>query len=252
MYINTTDSTNSLLRQLWQQGHAPDHIRCDYQTSGRGQAGNGWESTLGENILLSIGEERLPIRVEDQWRVSMLFALVVVEAIAEQEDSPLLTIKWPNDIYWGDHKIGGILIEHILDGKGLAYTILGLGLNVNQTQWQGNAPNPSSLRLLTGREWQVETLCARIVSRWRAGLPHLNDAQVLHRDYMARLYRREGWHWYEERRVDTTPTMPLARAQATEAFEARIIAVSPVGELILETRDGQQHTYHFKQVRFIL
>lgn len=237
MYIKRTNSTNTLLRERIAQGNPPEYIYAGYQTAGRGQAGNGWESEEGKNLLCSI---LLPAR-------KSLFELNVVTAVAVQRLlGDAFSIKWPNDIYWEDKKIAGILIENALIGSTVQYSIAGIGLNVNQTEWHTDAPNPISLKQITGKTYDLDTLMQQLYG-------HVQSA--LNEDvwdyYKAHLYRREGFWPFVEREVSTEPTMN-ASSETKEQFEARIEDVLPTGEIVLRDREGQQRIYHFKQVRYVI
>lgn len=237
MYIKRTNSTNTLLRERIAQGDPPEYIYAGYQTAGRGQAGNGWESEEGKNLLCSI---LLPAR-------KSLFELNVVTAVAVQRLlGDAFSIKWPNDIYWEDKKIAGILIENALIGSTIQYSIAGIGLNVNQTEWHTDAPNPISLKQITGNTYDLDTLMQQLYG-------HVQSA--LNEDvwdyYKAHLYRREGFWPFVEREVSTEPTMN-ASSETKEQFEARIEDVLPTGEIVLRDREGQQRIYHFKQVRYVI
>lgn len=224
------------------------------QTAGRGQQGNGWESEPGKNltfttVLPAVSFDRLPT-------LNMLVPLAVVRGIeAMLTDMHLtvkwpghLSVKWPNDVYFGDKKLAGILIENVTVGSALRCSIAGVGLNVNQTTFLSPAPNPVSLQQIVGEELALEPLLAKIVAEMKTlfELP----ADELKRLYMASLYRREGWHLYQEREVSTAPTMPAFTAES--AFEARIEDVDELGRLVLRLRDNTLRTYHFKQVRYVL
>lgn len=245
--IDQCHSTNSLLLERRTEGV----LWTDYQTAGRGQAGNGWESEKGKNILLSVGVANPPVAVDQQWRMSMLFSLVVWETIAALTDETKLTVKWPNDIYYDDRKLAGILIEHCLKGQKIAYSVLGIGLNVNQQEWKGTAPNPVSLLQITGQEWDREKIVEDLWQRWQAGLPLLQDEPKLKALYMAHLYRRKGLFPFVEREVNTTPTMNASSGTEGQ-FMASIEDVSPTGELILRDDRGTIRKYHFKQIRYVV
>lgn len=239
MFISETYSTNTLLKQRVAAGEQiPDlsFIRTDYQTAGRGQAGNTWESERGKNILMSILLNKPAIPAEKQFLLSELFPLAVIEAV-EAMGGPLdMEVKWPNDIYVGNRKLAGILIENSLSSGRIDYAILGIGLNVNQTEWVSDAPNPVSLKMLTGREWDVEKLTDSIMDRLRDRLEHVDD-KILHEQYMARLFRREGYHPYRNKEGD---------------FWARIADVDAFGRLILEMQNGEKRTCLLKQVQYLL
>lgn len=245
MFIRETYSTNSLLKAFIAEEfttasellHEPlPYLRTDYQTAGRGQVGNTWESERGKNILMSVLLREPAIAVEQQFVLSEVFPLAVVEGVEQVTGAIGLTIKWPNDIYAGDKKLAGILIENTLAEGKIAWSILGLGLNVNQTVWQGSAPNPVSLRVLTGREWDVDELTQAILQRLKERMETIDPA-ALRRDYEARLYRREGWHRYRDEQGE---------------LEARIADIDDYGRLVLELRSGEKRTYHFKEVAYIL
>ena len=159
MYIKETHSTSTLLRE--QYTDALPHlytIRTDYQTAGRGQVGNTWESEKGKNLLFSTLLRHEELHATEQWRISMWVAITLWEVLAKHLDKERLTIKWPNDIYYGDKKLVGILIENALIGQYVEHSIVGIGVNVHQMNWRSNAPNPISMKEITGREYDIEEL----------------------------------------------------------------------------------------------
>ena len=257
MYIDETHSTSSLLRETYDD--SLPHlftIRTDFQTAGRGQAGNSWESEKGKNLLFSTLLRYHEVEAANQWRLSMLVAVAVREAITSIL-SPLaprlspITIKWPNDIYYNDQKLVGILIENTLSGRHIAYTIAGVGINVNQTQWLSNAPNPVSMKQITGEEYDVENLLnafLEAIQRWETA-----STEQLREEYIKHLYRRTGWHPYLEREVSVAPTNIQLSAQAADGvFLAQWVDITPQGEWVLRLKSGEEKCYHFKQIRFVL
>lgn len=262
MYIARTNSTNTLLKELIAQGRWPadEHfIRAGYQTSGRGQAGNGWESEADKNLLCSI---LLPPRKN-------LFELNVIASVAVHRLVEDLIganeIKWPNDIYWQDKKVAGILVENAIIGNEVRYSIAGIGLNVNQTEWYSDAPNPVSLKQIRescqpsaiGRQipdFDLDELMQRLMEEIDA-LLHA-DGEDLWNYYKAHLYRREGFWPFVEREVSLAPTMNADRAYSRQhsavSFMARISDVLPTGEILLTDQQNQERKYHFKQIRYVL
>lgn len=242
MYIARTNSTNTLLKELLAKGEWPKaetYIRAGFQTAGRGQTGNGWESEEGKNLLCSI---LLPPRKE-------LFELNVVVAVAVQQTiGDAFTIKWPNDIYYEDKKVAGILIENAILGNELKYSIAGIGLNVNQTEWHSDAPNPISLKQITGQTYDLDELMESLMCAINKVLTE--PIEEVWQYYKAHLYRREGFWPFVEREVSTAPTMN-ANTNAN-AFLARIEDVLPTGEIVLRDQQGNEKKYHFKQVRYVL
>ena len=253
MYIKQTHSTSTLLREQYRDDMPHLYtIRTDYQTAGRGQAGNSWESEEGKNLLFSALLKYKDIRAAEQWRVSLLVAVALWEVLASRliASSPhRLTIKWPNDIYFGDKKLVGILIENCLVGEYVEYSIVGIGVNVNQTKWLSNAPNPISMKEITGQEYDVEELMAEWIAAVR--LWEGRTTEELTAIYMQHLYRGNGWHKYVEREVSLQPTM-IASQDTAGAFLAELVGVTAQGELVLRKENGEEKKYHFKQIRFVV
>ena len=239
MYISETYSTNSLMKQLLARGEWPEGeeiLYTDYQTAGRGQVGNTWESEEGKNILLSVLLRRPSIKIEEQFVLSEVFPLAVVEAVESIVGEIGLRIKWPNDIYYGNNKLAGILIENTLSEGQIENAILGIGLDVNQTEWHSDAPNPISLRQITGREWDRQTLIDAIVSRLKKRLEKWNR-EDLKQAYMLRLFRRDEYANY---------------ADSNGMFKAAIRDIDEFGQLVLEDEKGIRRTYGFKEIKYIL
>ena len=250
MYIKQTYSTSTLLRELYTEELPHLYtIRTDFQTAGRGQAGNSWESEEGKNLLFSALLRYNNIRATEQWRLSMLVAVALWEVLANYLPQEQLSIKWPNDIYFGDKKLVGILIENSLAGQYVGYSIAGIGLNINQTEWRSNAPNPISMKQITGQEYKAEELMnewVHAMGNWEA-----QSTEAIQTAYLQHLYRREGWHTYVEREVSVAPTA-IAQSGIEGAFLAMFAGITPQGELILRTTNNEEKTYHFKQIRFVL
>ena len=250
MYIKQTYSTSTLLRELYSEQLPHLYtIRTDFQTAGRGQAGNTWESQEGKNLLFSALLRYDNIRATEQWRLSMLVPLALWDVLAKYLPADRLTIKWPNDIYYDNQKLVGILIENALAGQYIGHSIAGIGLNINQVQWISNAPNPISMKQITGQEYEPEAL----MNEWIAAMQQWEDCSTeqLYQAYYQHLYRREGWHKYVEREVSLTPTA-IAPEGIEGEFIATIAGITPQGELILRKENNEEKTYHFKQIRFVL
>lgn len=250
IHIEKVDSTNR-----WLHDYVPAEdeemtvVTTDYQTSGRGQADNHWESEAHKNLLCSMLFHPDHIPASRQFLLSMAVALAVSKTLEHFTDG--INIKWPNDIYWNDRKICGILIENRLSGQRIKDTIAGIGININQLTFHSDAPNPVSLIQITGRETPQEEVTELLTThlqqllgelREEAGNPSSNGQErkaldALRTSYLQRLYRREGFHTYRDR-------------QGT--FEARIDHVEDNGTLCLQLRNGTLRKYAFKEVEFIL
>ncbi len=237
--LRSTDSTNHFLRH-YRPVSPKDMVlaTADYQTAGRGQAGNSWEAEEGKNLLFSLLLHPRWVDASRQFVLSQAMALAVCETLTGYTGGGI-SIKWPNDIYWNDMKICGMLIENTLSGRQIDDCIIGVGLNVNQQEFRSDAPNPASLCQATGQTHETVFILAEIIKRFKDRLRQIQDGDTagVAQAYAARLYRREGFHPYED---------------AQGRFEAEIREVEPTGHLVLAGRDGATRRYAFKEVRFLI
>ena len=236
MYIKQTHSTNALLIEMVREGSLPEEflIRTDFQTAGKGQMGNSWEAEAGKNLLFSFVLYPVHIEIDEQFIISQLVSVAIKKVLDTYADG--FTVKWPNDIYYCDKKIGGILIENSLQGGRLKWMVTGVGLNINQKVFRSNAPNPVSLRQITGKRMNRKTILDQI-TREIHQLYHEMDAEAIINAYFEGLYRRDGLHPF--------------RADG-EAFNACITNVGRDGKLELTTEEGEVRSYYFKEVEFII
>lgn len=253
VFVDEIKSTNSELMRRSQEGESYPHLftLCTFrQTAGRGQRGNGWESEPDKNISFTTVLDSSLLPVTRLWRLSMLCALAVAEALRSYGLEA--SIKWPNDIYVGDLKICGILIENVLQGSTIRCSLAGIGVNVNQETFVSNAPNPTSMKLLLGCDFSKEEVLARILSEMERLWPlALSESESLRELYMARLYRKEGtWPWREV--ASSTAPMMIAREADDETFEAAIDSINEQGQLILLRADGTRKAYSFKEIKYII
>ena len=239
--VSQTASTNTYLSRLAATLPGGTVIYTPSQTAGRGQKGNSWESEDGKNLTFSLLLKRPPVKAHDQFYLSEAAALAVVEALTAGAGDGF-TVKWPNDVYWHDKKVCGMLIESSLDGRDIATSIIGIGINVNQERFLSDAPNPVSLTNITGREHNLDALLKRVCSRIEELVSGLDDIETradLHRRYMAALYRNDGaMHPYED--------------AAGHRFLATVADIAPDGTLTLRHEDGTVASYLFKEVRHII
>ena len=173
VHLPETDSTMLLLR-LPQYQHSDKEFvlaTTDYQTAGRGQRGNHWEAERGKNLLFGFLFHPTLVPVTHQFALSEALALAVRAALAEHAGGGV-TVKWPNDVYWHDYKIAGMLLEHDVCGTQIATTLTGVGINVNQTVFESDAPNPISLMKITGNHHSRAELFQfiRIVTHFKSFL----------------------------------------------------------------------------------
>lgn len=238
IHIAETTSTNRYLRERLRQHPLAEGsaVYADFQTAGRGQAGNCWESERGANLMFSVAIYPRCIPANAQFLISQIAALSV-KATLERHTGDI-SVKWPNDIYWRDRKICGILIENDIDGPAIGCSILGIGINLNQETFRSDAPNPVSLRQITGGSYEAETELHAFLDRFYAAYLRLlqGDWEAIRNEYRAALYRKDGYHPYRD---------------AGGLFTARIRAIDPLGRLHLQLPDGTRRSYAFKEVAFV-
>ena len=234
--IQETTSTNDDARDA-KYSHG-DVVWAERQTAGRGQRGHSWSSAEGENLTFTLVLEPAFLPVAEQFLLSEAVALALCDTFAEFGIDT--RIKWTNDIYAGDRKLVGILIEHNYTGGRLSRTSVGIGINVNQTKFDPALPNPVSMAAATGRRFEreqvLDTFLAHCRSRYEA--LEAGDAARIQEAYRARMYRLGERHPY--RLPDGT------------LFHAAIEGVRPSGELLLRRDDGTTGAYLFKEVEFII
>lgn len=215
-----------------------DVVLACRQTAGRGQRGHTWMGGEGENLTFSLVLEPTFLPINRQFLISQAVALALVDTLRVYGISP--RIKWTNDIYVGDRKIVGILLEQKLQGGVIARTVVGIGLNVNQREFDTSLPNPTSMALEGSCDFDTAEVLDALVERLMLRYEQLRrgDEEQLRAEYHALLYRLNEWHTY-------------AFADGT-LFEGRILGVEPSGRLIVEQQGGETASYAFREIEFVL
>lgn len=225
-------------------------VYTDRQTAGRGQRGNSWESEPFKNVTMSILLRPEKVAPNQQFWLSEISALAVERVLSKYIGN--VSIKWPNDVYYKDLKICGMLIEHSLSGGKINYTIPGIGINVNQRVFLSDAPNPISLVNVLGHEVPTSEILDGLVDEILTMCDQLPEkAEEIHREFLSKLYRRDGFHEYQST-IRSASADGLSVLEEGEHFQARIVNVHPDGMLDLMTTEGHIHTFAFKEVAFIL
>ena len=240
--IGKVTSTNDYMAYLCSEGRAQEFhtVVANCQTEGRGQRGNSWESEAGKNLLFSTVLYPTALEAKKQFYLSMLTAISIVDALGKYTDG--FSIKWPNDIYWKDKKIAGVLIENELQGKYIMRSIIGVGLDVNQEVFLSDAPNPVSLKQIVGATVNREELLIKILHGIVASYRLLDEnfdkmSGTLNILYLRSLYRRNGYYPYRD---------------ATGTFNAQFDFLEPDGHIRLQDEQGKLRRYAFKEVEYIL
>lgn len=239
IHISETNSTNNYLQSLCSKQKVEELtvVVADFQTSGRGQRGNSWESDSGKNLLFSIVIFPEFLEARRQFLISQIISLAIKEELDTYTTD--ISIKWPNDIYWKEKKICGMLIENDLMGRNISQSIAGIGININQETFHSSAPNPVSLRQITGKEFDLFEILKNIVLRIQSyySLLKKGNTESIVCQYEMSLFRKEGMHRFKDTNGE---------------FLARIIYVEPEGRLILEDEMLNKRGYMFKEVEYLL
>ncbi|MDE5707962.1 MAG: biotin--[acetyl-CoA-carboxylase] ligase [Alistipes sp.] len=234
--IASTTSTNDEARDArYRHG---DAVWAERQTAGRGQRGHVWYSPEGENLTFSLVLEPRFLPVGEQFLLSEAVALALTDMF---ETCGIPTrIKWTNDIYAGDRKIVGMLIEHNFSGPTLARSIVGIGINVNQTAFDPALPNPVSMAQLAGRTFDREKVLATFLEccNRRYGQLERGEWESLQASYREKMYRLGQRHVF--------------RIPGRGEIEATIEGVRPTGELQVRHADGTPAEYLFGEIEFVI
>jgi len=238
--LREVESTNSYAKKLLQDGK-PDEgsmIIADFQTAGKGQDKNSWESEAGKNILASLILYPDFLYVAMQFSLSMSISLGIIDFLEEYLPDEDIHIKWPNDIYARNKKIGGILIQNEVMGNSFQHSIAGIGLNVNQAQFQSDPPNPVSLSMITGKTYSLleasERLHACLMKRYQQLKLILFDQ--LRAEYHDKLLGMQEWRKY---------------TYLGKQIKAKITGITEFGRLLLETESGKIEC-DLKEIAFIV
>jgi BirA family biotin operon repressor/biotin-[acetyl-CoA-carboxylase] ligase len=243
--LEQTDSTNRYLTSLCDERQDEVEqftvVMADYQSAGKGQRGNSWESEAGANLTFSFVLYPSFLSAKRQFVISQIVSLGVVNALRKYVNEGV-SIKWPNDIYYYDKKICGMLVEIYLEGTNLGRCICGIGLNVNQEVFLSDAPNPISLCEIIGRKVDRMTLLQDVMEEIRSLYSQLQEGdedmgKSLAVNYFQQLYRKKGYHRYKDKDGE---------------FSAKLLMVEPDGRLVLEDEGQRQRSYLFKEIQYII
>ena len=233
-------STNVYAKKILKGERPPEGfvIVADHQTAGKGQDGNNWESEPGKNILMTMIFYPGFLEVSRQFRMSMTIALGIFDFLKEVLPGKEIFIKWPNDIYAGKGKVGGILINNEIMGDHFEHVIAGIGLNVNQLAFSSDIPDPVSLKAITGKQYSLKDVTLRLCNCVMKRYEQLKQESFkqIETDYLENLHGLEEWHDYEYQ---------------GKRIEAMITGVSEFGKLQLKT-ESMKIECDLKEITYIL
>ncbi|GAC1306109.1 MAG: biotin--[acetyl-CoA-carboxylase] ligase [Mucilaginibacter sp.] len=238
--LKEVDSTNNFLKDLVSNSKPLMEgtvIMAEKQYAGRGQHQNGWHAEPGKNLTFSLLLKPHFLSVSDQFDMVRAVSLGVYHAL-EPLLGDRLKIKWPNDIYYADHKLGGMLIENLIQGNQIKNTIIGIGLNVNQEHFPADLPNARSIKQILHEDYDLKALLSEICRHIEAYYLNLKAGKTLfvRKTYLSRLY------WLNENKSFKTQNA---------VFSGVIIDVRDSGKLVVQNNNGEESEFSLKEIEFL-
>lgn len=239
--LKSVDSTNQYAVSLINQQKAVNGMvitACE-QTSGKGQDQNRWESKAGENLTISILIQPKGLLPARQFMLNKITSLAVSDFVGNQLNAEDVRIKWPNDIYTCDKKIAGILINNTIEGQEITWSVIGIGININQTVFESNAPNPVSLKQISGKNYNLDECLQQVCEAFDFRFTQLHNKlyELIDSEYLGALYRSGIFADYVFR---------------NKILKARITGIGEFGHLQIETADGDQLDCDMKEISFVI
>lgn len=239
IHLEQIDSTNAYLQRQQSEHDIRNWVvSTDEQTAGKGMGSNGWESEAGKNLTFSLALDMGFLPAERQFVLSEAVALGLINALDALLPKENLHIKWPNDIYFGNRKLAGILINSTIKANMMDVSIIGIGQNVNQMQFKDWPTHPVSLKQITGKDYDLQPLLEQIAESIYNKVQILKAAPAaIEESYLQRLFRYRTWADYE---VD---------GQVLRLF---ITGIDSFGRLQLLDKENKTYCFDIKEIRFII
>lgn len=238
IHLESVDSTNRYCELLDLGKVGEFTIVCaEEQTAGRGQQSHRWESQKGQNLTLSLILHPIFLNIADQFQLQKVLSLGLVDLL-DSYHIRQVGIKWPNDIYVGNRKICGILVENHI-GQRFESAVCGIGFNVNQSSFSDWIPNPISLSQITGMDYDLQTILEALVTAISERYNQLREGLIdrLDKEYLSRLLYLNERHTYR---------------YLGEEICATITGVNAFGHLLLQTDDGKTIVAQMKEIELLL
>ncbi|CAC9974534.1 biotin--[acetyl-CoA-carboxylase] ligase [Flavobacterium panici] len=236
--LDAIDSTNDFLKSLSSQDELENFtvVTAENQTKGKGQMGAKWSSETGKNLIMSVLVKDFLFDNEQVFNLSIVVSLAVLDAL-KSLNIPDLCIKWPNDIMSYNKKIGGILIENTLKSDGRIVSVVGIGINVNQTNYK-DLPRGSSLAVISGKTFDKENLAILITEKIQEKIElWITSSSLFWIDYFNSLFKKGV-------------PMPFKNLQ-DKNFMGIIQGVSPIGKLQVLLEDDSVSEFEIKEIQML-
>ena len=237
--LNATNSTNTYLKELSGKERVFDYtvVQTEFQTQGRGQMGTTWSANSGENLMFSVFKEVSFLKFDQHFCISMVTALAIVKTL-KSFNVPKLSIKWPNDILSESKKICGVLIENSIKQNQFKDSIIGIGINVNQTHFE-NLPKASSLRIITGKTFHFDELLISLIEHLKYYFSFLeaHKFEEIKEEYESYLFRKNKPSTFKD--------------EEGNMFSGFIESVSQSGNLQIRLEDAILKAYDLKEITLL-
>ena len=239
IHLEQIDSTNAYLQRQQSEHDIRNWVvSTDEQTAGKGMGSNGWESEVGKNLTFSLALGMGFLPAERQFLLSETVPLGIIEVLDTLLPSEKLSIKWPNDIYFENRKLAGILINSTIKANMMDVSIFGIGLNVNQMKFKDWPTHPISLKMVTGKEYDLKPLLEQIAECILIKVQQLKSSPTsIEKDYLKRLFRYRTWADYE------------VEGKVLRLF---MTGIDSFGRLQLLDTENKTYCFDIKEIRFII
>lgn len=242
MYIKQTDSTN---RELWRMLDAGQELPAGFtlwagdQTAGKGLGNTSWISQPFKNLTFSLLLKPVFLHPAKQFLLNKAIAVAIITALSEISSTIAFQIKWPNDIYFNNKKIAGTLIENRIMGQKFEACVVGVGVNINQREFSADLPNPTSLALLSGKDYEINGVMNMIQKHIMLCYTNVKQQSniAIHNTYLEHLL---GFGRL------------MQFASEGKIFYATIVDVNDYGKLILQDENGDQKEFAMKEIELVL
>ena len=238
-HFEQIDSTNAFLQKQQSECDIRNWVvSADEQTAGKGMGSNSWESEVGKNLTFSLAADMSFLPAERQFLLSEAVPLGIVEVLDKLLPVEKLSIKWSNDIYYGNRKLAGILINSTIKANMMDISIIGIGLNVNQMQFQDWPTHPISMKMITGEDYNLQPLLEQIAEHIIIKVEQLkSDPNSIEQAYLKRLFRYHTWADYEV---------------GGKVLRLFMTGIDPFGRLQLVDEQQTFYTFDIKEIKFVL
>ena len=240
LHLDSVDSTNAFLLRKQEEGIICGLVvSADEQTAGKGMGVNVWESEPGTNLTFSMGVDMAFLKASNQFLLSQAVPLGLLDVLDRWLPSEQLTVKWPNDLYFGSRKLCGILINSTIHGVDMGVSVIGIGLNVNQMHFKDWPTNPISMKMILGKEVALDPLLKELVAAVDQRIELLRSPEGVERtknDYLARLFRYHQWGNFETK---------------NGIVKLYVDGIDEFGRLKTLDETGNTHIYDIKEIKFL-